>query len=178
MNPPRILIAGIGNLFMADDAFGCEVARRLSQRPQPPGVRVVDFGIRSLDLTYAMLDEYEAVILVDAAPRGQSPGTLYVIEPQAAEAKNVMLDAHAMDPVKVLQAVAGLGGRTDHVLIVGCEPTPRDPEADWELSLSDPVKAAVDESIPLIESLVTKILETRCQTGGDIYGGIYHEPVS
>jgi hydrogenase maturation protease len=154
MNALRILVAGVGNLFMADDAFGCEVARRLAQRSLPPQVRVVDFGIRGLDLTYAMLDDYETVILVDAAPRGQSPGTLYVIEPLVDAGENVMLQTHGMDLVKVLQAAAALGGRPRRVLIVGCEPTPRDPDADWEQSLSPPVRAAVDEAVALIESLV------------------------
>jgi len=175
MSAPRILIAGIGNLFMGDDAFGCEVARRLAQRSLPEGVRVVDFGIRSLDLTYAMLDGYDAVILVDAAPRGQAPGTLYVIEPQSVEGQNVTLDAHGMDPVKVLEAVAALGGNAGRVLVVGCEPSPRDPDTDWEMSLSDPVNAAVDEAIALIESLVPRILGNQSQVGSDINGGIGHE---
>ena len=85
--PARILIAGIGNIFLGDDAFGVEVARRLVRRRLPDGVRVVDFGIRGLDLTYALLDGYEAVILVDAAPRGGPPGTLYVLEPPAGRSR-------------------------------------------------------------------------------------------
>src|SRR5947209_3209759 len=74
--------AGVGNIFLGDDAFGVEVAQRLARRPLPAGVRVVDFGIRGLDLTYALLDPYDAVVLVDAAPRGNAPGTLYVLEPE------------------------------------------------------------------------------------------------
>src|ERR1700676_3752545 len=84
VNSGLILVAGIGNIFLGDDAFGVEVVRRLVQRPLPEGVRVVDFGIRGLDLTYALLDKYAAVIFVDAAPRGGTPGTLYVIEPELA----------------------------------------------------------------------------------------------
>src|SRR5438128_1754175 len=76
-----VLVAGVGNIFLGDDAFGVEVAQRLARRPLPAGVRVVDFGIRGLDLAYALLDPYEAVILVDAMPRGEQPGTLYVLEP-------------------------------------------------------------------------------------------------
>jgi hydrogenase maturation protease len=88
----RILVAGIGNIFLGDDAFGCEVARILSQRSLPEGVRVRDFGIRSLDLAYAMMEDYDAVILVDASPRGDAPGTLYLIN---LINKNI-LDEHRM----------------------------------------------------------------------------------
>ena len=77
----RILVAGIGNIFFGDDAFGCEVAKELAQRPLPEGVRVIDFGIRSYDLAYAIMDDYDATILVDASPRGSPPGTVYLIEP-------------------------------------------------------------------------------------------------
>ncbi len=88
MTPPRILIAGIGNIFLGDDAFGSEVARRLAAQPIPDGVRVVDFGIRGFDLAYALIDGYDATILVDATPRGGSPGTLYLIEPDPGEARD------------------------------------------------------------------------------------------
>src|SRR3954452_5244184 len=99
MNRPRVLVAGLGNIFLGDDAFGVEVVQRLARRPQPDGVRLVDFGIRGLDLTYALLDSCDAVVLVDATPRGGLPGTLYVIEPQvegsaSPEPGDLMLDAH------------------------------------------------------------------------------------
>ena len=178
MSAPRVLIAGVGNLFMADDAFGCEVARRLAGRSLPEEVRVVDFGIRSVDLTYAMLDGYDAVILVDAASRGEPPGTLYVIEPQTDKAPNVVLDGHGMDLVKVLDAVAALGGNIGSVLVVGCEPTPRDADADWEMSLSAPVQAAVEPAIALVESLVDRILGRPCLAGRELIGGNNHERVN
>src|SRR5438552_8768464 len=114
MTPARLLIAGIGNVFLGDDAFGVEVAQRLAQRALPEAVRVVDFGIRGLDLTYALLDGYEAVILVDETPRGGPPGTLYVLEPargaplEAGEAE-VSIEMHSMDPVRVLRLAAAMG---------------------------------------------------------------------
>src|SRR5438045_8939975 len=98
-----ILVAGIGNIFLGDDAFGSKVARRLAYRPVPQHVHVVDFGIRGLDLVYALLDGYDAVILIDATPRGGSPGTLYTIEPDLAELSktSAQLEAHGMDPMRV-----------------------------------------------------------------------------
>jgi hydrogenase maturation protease len=168
---PRILIAGIGNIFLGDDAFGVEVVRRLAERPLPEGVRVVDFGIRGLDLTYALLDGCDTAILVDAAPRGYTPGTLFVLEPSIEEAANnekepiapseLLIETHGMDPVRVLRLVRAMGGKVRKILVVGCEPTPLASEEDMEIGLSDPVQCAVIEAVPMIESLIAKILEEK-----------------
>src|SRR5260370_141508 len=115
----RILIAGIGNIFLGDDGFGVEVAQRLTRRTYPQGVLVSDFGIRGLDLAYTLLDGYDTLILIDAVPRGGTPGTLYLIEPdltglapqQGADAGRAGLDAHSMDPVKMLAFAMTLGER-------------------------------------------------------------------
>lgn len=163
MTQPSILIAGIGNIFLGDDAFGSEVARRLIERELPPEVRVVDFGIRGFDLAYALLDGYEVTIFVDATPRGGEPGTLYTIEPDLneldhLEAGGVMAETHGMNPMKVLQLVKSMGGHFKRILLVGCEPAPLESE-EGHMGLSEPVEAAVNEAISLIEALITKIIE-------------------
>ena len=162
MNPPRILIAGIGNIFLGDDAFGVEVVQRLASRALPEGVRVVDFGIRGLDLTYALLDGHEAVILVDAVPRGGKPGTLYLIEPEVgqpteAEGAGFLVQGHGLDPVKVLRLAASMGGRADRTLLVGCEPERVDDPDEMRDGLSEPVRAAVVEAVALIEWLAARL---------------------
>ncbi len=158
MTRPRILIAGIGNIFLGDDAFGVEVAQRLARRTLPDEVRVVDFGIRGLDLTYALLDGYETVILVDAVPRGGVPGTLYVMEPARDESAPASIATHGMDPVQVLRLAEAMGGKVEQLLLVGCEPTPVADYEDMQPGLSDPVRAAVEEAIPLLESLIARLL--------------------
>jgi hydrogenase maturation protease len=163
MKPPRILIACVGNIFLGDDAFGVEVAQRLARRPLPEEVRVVDFGIRGLDLAYALLDGYEAVLLVDAAPRGGPPGTLYVLEPvERGEAGprdgNALVQTHGMDPVKVLRLAAAMDGRAQRLLLVGCEPTSPGKAEDMQMGMSEPVRAAVDEAVGLVESLAARLL--------------------
>ena len=120
MTTARILIAGIGNIFFGDDAFGVEVARRLALRPWPREVRVVDFGIRGLDLAYALLDNYQQVVLVDAVQRGGQPGTIYVIEPSLESAG--AMQTHEMTPDKVLATAKAMGAALTNVIIVGCEP--------------------------------------------------------
>jgi hydrogenase maturation protease len=163
LTPPSILIAGIGNIFLGDDAFGSEVARRLMGRALPPEARVVDFGIRGFDLAYALLDGYDVTIFLDATPRGGEPGTLYTIEPDLKELDNLnddaaMVETHGMNPMKVLGMVKSMGGEFKRILLVGCEPTPLESE-DGEMGLSEPVEAAVGEAVRMVESLVIKILE-------------------
>lgn len=160
---PRMLIAGIGNIFMGDDAFGVEVVRRLSNRPLPESVRVVDFGIRGLDLAYALQDGYEFTILVDACPRGEKPGTIYAIEPDMGSIDDSgpapAVDAHSMDPMKVLRLARSMNADVKSVVVVGCEPATLGGEQGY-MGLSEPVATAVDEAVAMIESLVDRALQS------------------
>jgi hydrogenase maturation protease len=163
MEQPRLLIACIGNIFLGDDAFGVEVARRLVEQPFPAEVQVIDFGIRGLDLAYALLDGYEAVILVDAVPRGEAPGTLYVLELDAEESSEpdgaeLLIDAHSLDPARVLRVARAMGARVERLLLVGCEPESVAAADDIQPGLSAAVGAAVDEAVPVIKALVTQLL--------------------
>lgn len=172
---PRILIAGIGNIFLGDDAFGVEVARRLSGRELPHNVRVTDFGIRGYDLAYALLDGYDTTILVDACPRGAPAGTLYVIEPDlndlgGPEQQQSAVEAHSMNPLNVLRLATSMGGSLKRVLLVGCEPGTLGPE-EGQMGLSQQIEAVVDEAVKLVESLIAKILngdEASAKTVNDI----------
>ena len=156
----RILVAGVGNIFLGDDGFGVEVVRRLAGRDLPEGVEVADFGIRGMDLAYALQDDYDAVVFVDATPRGEESGTVYLIEPEIEEDGGVMLDTHGMDPVRVLKLSRALGARPTRTLVVGCEPQVVVSGEDYDdmiMELSEPVRAAVEEAVKLIESLVEEI---------------------
>jgi hydrogenase maturation protease len=155
----RILIGGIGNVFLADDGFGVALADRLARRQLPRGVVVKDFGIRGMDLAFAMQEGYDAVILLDATPRGEPPGTLYVIEAETGEDQPVALDTHGMDPVKVLGLVRAFGGVPPRTFVVGCEPQTgmTGDEDEIVAQLSEPVRAALDPAVRLVESLVTDI---------------------
>jgi hydrogenase maturation protease len=156
---PSILVAGIGNIFLGDDAFGVEVVRRLLTRNLPQNVRVTDFGIRGYDLAYALLDGYDLTILVDACPQGEAVGTLYVIEPELNHAgepaeQQVAVEAHSMNPLNVLRLAAAMGP-LKRVLLVGCEPATLGPD-EGLMGLSAPIEAAVDEALKLVESLIQK----------------------
>ena len=115
MGSRRVLIAGIGNIFLGDDGFGVEVVTRLAGSGLPEGVEVKDFGIRGMDLAYALQDDYDLVVFVDATPRGEEPGTVYLIEPEIEEDGEVSLDTHGMDPVKVIKLARALGATAREV---------------------------------------------------------------
>jgi hydrogenase maturation protease len=162
MATPTILIACIGNIFLGDDGFGCEVARRLAARSWPENVRLVDFGIRGFDLAYALLEGYDVTIFVDATERGNEPGTLYTIEPALDEIENgnsqsAMIETHGMDPLKVLGMVQSMGGELKKIVLVGCEPATFGP-AEGQMGLSEPVAAAVAPAARIVESLVGQVM--------------------
>jgi len=174
----NILVAGIGNIFFGDDAFGCEVAAQLMRRPLPEGVRVIDFGIRSYDLAYAMMDGPDVTIFIDATPQGQPPGTIYLIEPDQNFLDNPsgeVVNAHSMNPVRVLQLIRSLGGQPGRLYLVGCEPAVLETE-DGAMGLSQPVRAAIPKAIEMIDSLIHDLL---AQTAAEVQTGTMpHKPLS
>jgi hydrogenase maturation protease len=162
----RILIAGVGNIFLGDDGFGVEVAVALSRQQLPEGVSVKDFGIRGFDLAYALLDPWDAVIIVDALPRGEAAGTLYVVEPDlaaltGAASAETAINPHGMDPVQVLHLAASQGTISAQVLVVGCEPQDFGDELAGRMGLSAPVQAAVEEAAKMVLELAARIATTK-----------------
>ncbi len=173
-----ILVAGIGNVFLGDDGFGVEVVRRLREKLAAgelpafaDGVSVVDFGIRGIDLCYALLDGVDSAILIDTTQRGGAPGTLYVIEPSVEHsggdeptdpyAAPILMSPHEMDPAKVLQTVRMLGGGCEDIVVLGCEPHDFGFENGEEgrMGLSGTVAAAVEQAVELAVKLVMARME-------------------
>lgn len=159
----RVLVAGVGNVFLGDDGFGVEVVRRLASRPLPAGVDVVDFGIRGMDLVYALHRGYAGVIFVDAAPRGEPPGTLTVlqVDPAGSGQGVVTVETHGMDPVRVLRLAAELGEVPRRVLVLACEPANvpgGGPDEDVVAELSEPVRAALDAAVDLAAELAADLV--------------------
>jgi hydrogenase maturation protease len=155
-----LLVAGIGNIFLSDDGFGVEVVSRLAATPLPVGVRVEDFGIRGVHLAYELLDGFDGLILVDAVPLGEAPGTLAVIEPEDdgtldPDHLEQGFDAHSMSPEVVLGTLSRLGGTVDRIYVVGCQPA----SLDEGMGLSPLVEGAVDEAVTMCRQLVAEMLQ-------------------
>ncbi|HXF12562.1 MAG TPA: hydrogenase maturation protease [Terriglobales bacterium] len=153
----KVLIAGVGNIFLGDDAFGVEVLRRLSQRELPEQVCARDFGIRGFDLAYALMEPWELVVLLDATQRGGVPGTVYVIEHKAndnTEAR-MSLEPHGMHPVRALDLISAMGSRAPRTVVIGCEPEDLGGEGG-RMGLSPAVAASIDEAANLALRLASE----------------------
>ena len=158
----QILIAGVGNAWLQDDAFGSECARRLEAQGVPEGVTVMDFGTSGLDLAYELIRGYSALVLLDASRQGDVPGTLYVMEPDRSEFAGALqdgenIDPHDMNPHTVLRFVNAIGGWPGKVVVIACEPGETDQPG---YGLTPPVEAAV-------QSAVTLVLETLAELQTD-----------
>jgi hydrogenase maturation protease len=169
----RVLVAGVGNVFLGDDAFGVEVARRLLESPLPDGVHAADFGIRGVHLAYELLDGYDSLVLIDAMAQGGSPGDLYVFEPKRNQGPGTGLhDAHDLSPATVLALVDDLagsfGGGVTRVIVVGCEPA----TVDESMGLSPAVEAAVPEAMRLVLEVVADLAGSTTEQGGDGDGAV------
>lgn len=150
----RVLVAGIGNIFLSDDGFGCEVARRLTGHTLPGHVTVTDYGIRGMHLAYELLDGYDGLVIVDALPRNGEPGEVVVLEVGEDDLGSGDFDAHGMEPTAVLASLGSLGGSLPPTYVVGCEPA----DVGEGIGLSPPVAAAVDDAVNAVFRLLTQEL--------------------
>lgn len=159
---PQILVAGIGNEWLGDDAFGAHVARALEERETGPGVTVLDVGIGGLDLAYEVMRGYDALVLVDVSRQGGEPGTLYLIDPDPAEITPIedgeVVSPHGMDPKTVLRFVKTVGGWPGKVVIVACEPTGEGGGGmEMGLELSTEVANAVERAADLVLETIAEL---------------------
>ena len=156
----RTLVAGVGNIFLGDDAFGVEVVRLLAERPVPEGVQIRDFGIRGVHLAYDLLNGCDLFVLVDAAQRGEAPGTVSVIEVEVPEpdpdvlGSGPVIDAHSLTPDGIFALLGSLGGRPRRSLLVACEPA----DVSAGIGLSEPVEAALPHAVRTVEEILAGVV--------------------
>ena len=160
-----VLVACVGNIFLGDDGFGSHVAAALTRRAVPDGVRVEDYGIRSVHLVYELMNGYDVLVLVDTVGRQTGPpGTLYVVEPDLPSPEagsdhpercpGALLDPHDLSPGGAMELVPVLGGSVARILVVGVQPE----TLDDGIGLSPAVAASVEPAADLVVDVVTREL--------------------
>ena len=150
----RILVAGIGNIFLGDDGFGSEVVRNAEIPQDDPRVRVIDYGVRGMHLAYDLLEEWDTLVLVDAVPSRGNPGTLHVFQADCeSDSAASALDGHSMDPAAVFASLRALGGRPPYTVVVGCEAG----SVEEGLGLTEPVARAVPRAARAVEEIVAAL---------------------
>ena len=162
----RTLVAGVGNVFLRDDAFGVEVARLLTGRPPQPGVQIQDFGIRGVHLVYELLNGYDLFVLIDAAPRGEAPGTVTVLEvelPSPEELPQPVIDAHSLTPAAIFGLLASLGGHPGRNIVVACEPA----DVSAGMGLTEVVQAALPHAVRAVEDILDEVAGPGGSAGPD-----------
>jgi hydrogenase maturation protease len=159
----RILVAGIGNIFLGDDGFGSEVVRHAAMPQDNPGVRVTDYGIGGMHLAYDLLEEWDTLVLVDAVPSRGCPGTLHVFQADHDYGcTTVGFDGHSMDPAAVFASLRALGGNPPYTVVVGCEAG----SVEEGIGLTDPVARAVPRAVHAIEEIVAAL---QTSTAGPVH---------
>jgi hydrogenase maturation protease len=155
----KVLVAGIGNVFLGDDGFGVEVVARLAKRTLPEGVEVADYGVRGYDLAFSLMGSYDAAILVDAIPQGREPGSVCLLEPDVEDLETgQLMNGHGMSPIEVFRLVKQFGGTLPRTYLVGCEPDEIDPDGEGRMGLSPSVSAAVDEAVDVVVGLAEELV--------------------
>jgi hydrogenase maturation protease len=157
----RILVAGIGNIFLGDDGFGSEVVRHAAIPPGDPSVRVIDYGIRGMHLAYDLLEEWDTLVLVDAVPSRGSPGTLHIFQADHESfSAPTNLDAHSMDPAAVFASLRALGGSPPYTVVVGCEAG----NVEEGIGLTELVAKAVPRAVSAVEDIVAALQTPACSS--------------
>lgn len=150
----RILVAGIGNIFLGDDGFGSEVIRTADISRDDSNVRVTDYGISGMHLAYDLLEDWDTLVLVDAVPSRGHPGTLHVFQADhESGSATVGFDGHSMDPAAVFASLRALGGNPPYTVVVGCEAG----SVEEGIGLTEPVARAVPRAARAVEEIVAAL---------------------
>lgn len=158
----RVLLVGVGQVLRGDDGFGVEVARRLADMDLGPDVRVIETGTGGIRLVQALMDPYDALIVLDAVDHGRPPGTVMIIQPDVADVEEMeqlerwdfLSDMHYTKPESAFMLAKALGVLPPRFLLVGCQPLKTE---ELEVGLSRDVAGAVDVAIDEVRRLLDEL---------------------
>jgi hydrogenase maturation protease len=139
-----VLVLGIGNLVMSDDAIGVMVVQRLQERYRfPDNVEVLDGGTLGLDLL-PKLENITNLIMIDAVETGKEAGTCVRLSGQELPiALETKISPHQMG-LKDLLAVSELMGHTPReMVLIGVQPD----SIEMEIGLTPKIQAQLETLI-------------------------------
>ena len=158
----RTLVAGFGNVLRGDDGFGVAVLRRLGERGlASDSVELLDVGTGGIRLAQELITPYDRLIIIDAATRGEAPGTVYSLIVDGVQPTHE-IDMHTTVPSRALEVAQAFGPLPAEVYLVGCEPLSVD---ELTTELSPIVAGAIEEAVRRVEALLR---QDSIVPGGDI----------
>ena len=143
------LILGIGNLLLSDEGVGCRCVEELERRyVLPPAVSCVDGGTAGFELL-PLVEDAQALIIIDALTDGRAPGTLVLVENDAVP--RLMLtrtSPHQIGICEVLATAQRSGKVPKRLLFFGIEPK----SLEVAMGLSPEVSQALDKALDAVVS--------------------------
>ncbi|MCR4378364.1 MAG: HyaD/HybD family hydrogenase maturation endopeptidase [Rhodospirillales bacterium] len=150
-----ILVLGVGNTLLTDEAVGVRVVEALRDHPDSDalGLTLMDGGTMGLSLLIPMEDA-DALIVVDAAMLGQQPGAVEVFEGadmdhflrhRGRSPHDIGLD-DIMDGLRLREAVP------EHRALVGIQPA--------VLTVGESLTVDVEAAVPMAVAAILELVAT------------------
>ncbi len=107
----NILILGVGNLLLSDEAVGVRIVEGLGREYRfAPGIELLDGGTAGMELLEAMASR-DHIILVDAVRSGNPPGTVVTLKDEEIPTLfGRKISPHQLGLADVLSALHMTGG--------------------------------------------------------------------
>ena len=145
----KIVIMGIGNFLMGDEAVGVHAVHQFDDMELPEGVELVDGGTGAFYLM-AYFEEYPVAIIIDATMDGNKPGTIRLIKPKFAKDFPKALSTHDVGLKDLLESLEILDRLPEiYLFTVSIEKIDH-----MKLELT----TEVEESLPIIKEKVTNLM--------------------
>lgn len=143
-----LVVLGVGNELLRDDAVGLHVVRELARRAAageaslPEGTELLDGGTLGPDVL-PWLAGARGLVLVDAVELDAAPGAVEVLVDDALD-RGAAAASRDRDGIAALLATARLAGDLPRsVALVGVQPA----AIDVGLEMTAPVRAAIPEAV-------------------------------
>ena len=155
---PRVLVLGVGNLLLQDDAAGLRMLEELSSRDFGSEVDFVDGGTQGLALLGQFAGRH-ALIILDAVALGDPPGTIHVLRGDDLDGLRAKRSStsHESNALELLAYARLLGYEPPEVFVVGIEPE----SIRTGIGLSDTVEAVMPDALAYATALIQTVARSQ-----------------